>query len=193
MMKNYRVILSILCLFGMDVLAASETYVREFWAPRMHGKRLSYCLSNHTLCGKPVADRYCRLLGYDQAQRISIDYNVGVARYLDVDVLCEGWECNGFKLLSCGAKTLHQPPRIYHYRQQIFALPRYRHYRLDWCYENGQGCGIRAADSFCRRMGFSKAVHFHQDRDIEATRALGNQRLCFGRHCSSFSSITCYR
>ena len=176
-----------------SVSAASEWYTHDFWGPRMHGKRLSYCLVDEKTCGQVVADKYCQMQGYDRAKRATIDYNLGVTRYLDSPKNCVGWSCSGFKLLQCGAQTLNQPRRTYYYRSQTFVMPRSNHYRVDWCFKNGQGCGERAAFSFCRRLGFMKATHFKQDTGLAATRALGNQRLCFDGDCQGFSSITCHR
>jgi len=171
----------------------SEVYANSIWAPSYHGKRLSYCLSNTSVCGQPVADRYCRLLGYDDAELSTIDYNVGSTSYLDQEKCCRGWQCHGFELIRCTAKTLHKPRRDYYYRYKEFVLPRYNHYRVDWCYEKGKRCGKRAAYSFCRRMGYAKVTEYYPQEDIAATRHLGDRRLCFGDDCKGFSSITCYR
>lgn len=176
-----------------STMAASEWYTHDFWGPRLHGKRLSYCLADNKTCGKEVADKYCQMQGYDGSRRTTIDYNLGVTRYLDSTKNCVGWTCSGFKLLQCSAQTLHKPRRAYYYRTQTFVMPRFNHYRVDWCYENGHDCGERAAFSFCRRLGFMKASRFKQEKGLAATRALGNQRLCFDNNCQGFSSITCHR
>ena len=183
-------------IYGLTVfsaLAASEVYVRDFWAPRMDGQRLAYCLVDNHHCGQLVADRYCRLQGYDGSKRIIKDHNIGMAHYLDSKKDCLGWACSGFKLLQCTAQTLHQPPRAYYFRSQRFVVPRFNHFRVDWCYANGKECGARPAFSFCRRMGFRRAIDFKQESNLGATRALGNLRLCFGGDCHGFSEITCKR
>lgn len=174
--------------------SVSEVYAHDFWAPNYHGKRLDFCLSTKVQCGQAVANSYCQMLGYDAAERFTIDYNLGMTSYLDSKKCCKGWECKGFKLIRCTAKTLHQPKRSYYYRSKRFVKPRFNHYRVDWCYQNGQGCGERAAYSFCRRMGYSKMTTFIKEERLAATRALGNQRLCIGKEkCTGFVSITCYR
>jgi len=172
----------------------SQQFARDFWQPYYHGKRLNYCLSNQpSECGESVAHRYCQMLGYDKSERSTIDYNLGMTSYLDQNRCCFGWACNGFKLIRCTAQTLHVPRRDYYYRSKKFVVPMFNHYRVDWCYEDGKDCGKRAATSFCRRMGYEKALRYSPEFHLGATRALGNQRLCFDTNCKGFESITCYR
>lgn len=170
-----------------------ENFYRNFWSPTYNIERLSYCSLGGKECGLPVANRYCRLMGYEKATKEIIDYNVGVSNYLLSRARCNGWSCNGFMLITCVGAFQHKPPQHYYYRSQRFAFPRFGHYRIDWCYENGKGCGKRAAYSFCRRMGYARVQHYKKEENIGATKAIGNRRLCFGKECSGFSTITCYR
>lgn len=166
---------------------------RDFWSPTYHGQRLAYCTLNGKKCGAAVADCYCRKMGYQRASTQIMEHNVGISNYLNSRAQCQGWRCNGFKLIQCVGVVKHQPPAKYHYRSRRFAAPRIGHYRVDWCYENSKGCGQRAAYSFCRRMGYLKAQEYKKAPHLPATKALGNQRLCFGNECEGFSYITCYR
>lgn len=195
-----KVLLGIMRVIGLlwcGITAALTTpdvshFEHDFWLPRFHKQRLSYCFSDQKTCGKPVADRYCQNLGYDRAERETIYYNVGMTSYLDQKKCCRGWRCHGFKLIRCSARALHRPTRNYYYRSKKFVLPRVSQYRLDWCYEQGKGCGKRAAYSFCRHMGYEKTTHYVPETHLAATRSLGNQKLCF-TDCKGFASITCYR
>lgn len=168
-------------------------FSRNFWSPTYNIERLSYCSFGGKECGLPVANRYCRLMGYEKATKEIIDYNVGLTNYLLSHARCKGWSCNGFMLITCTGAFHHKPPKNYYYRSQRFVFPRFGHYRIDWCYENGKGCGQQAAYSFCRRMGYKRAQHYKKEDGIGATKAIGNRRLCFGKQCSGFSAITCYR
>jgi hypothetical protein len=170
----------------------AAVYSHDFWLPQYHQQRLSYCLSDKQICGKTVADRYCQNLGYERSQRATIDHNIGMASYLDKKGCCQGWHCAGFKLIRCDAQAKHRPKRNYYYRYKKFVLPRFQHYRIDWCYQNGKHCGKRAAESFCRHMGYEAAKHYQPEAHLGATQALGNQKLCFG-DCTGFSNIICYR
>lgn len=186
----------IVCSLTFSELCIANTsavYYRSFWSPLYQGHRLDYCSLNHRECGLPIAHRYCQMLGYEKAVRAIIDYNVGLTHFLATRHQCKGWTCNGFMLIRCAAKMRHKPVREYYYRAKKFILPRYQHYRVAWCYQKGKGCGQKAAFSFCRRMGYTKTIEFHQQKKVLATREIGDKRLCFGDTCRGFSSITCYR
>jgi hypothetical protein len=170
-----------------------QNVYRNFWNPIYKGQRLNYCSLDSKECGLAVANKYCQMMDYERAEEALIDYNVGLTNYILRRAQCKGWSCNGFTLITCVKNFSKNPPEVYHYRSQRFVFPRFDHYRIDWCYENGRGCGQRAAYSFCRRMGFMNAQYFKKQEHVAATKDLGNRKLCFGDNCSGFSSITCYR
>ncbi|MDA9272201.1 hypothetical protein N9Q05_02340 [bacterium] len=191
--SKWLFVMILLWTTAVNAVTQQQNYYRNFWSPLYRGERLDYCMQGAQSCGSCVANRYCRIMGYEKASAQTIDYNVGLTHYLLTHAQCKGWTCNGFKLIRCAAKLTHNPPKAYFYRSEEFAFPRYAHYRVDWCYENGRGCGQRSANSFCRRMGYMKAKQYKKQTHVMATRALGNQRLCFGDTCNAFSQITCYR
>lgn len=169
-----------------------QLFSRNFWSPTFHTQRLNYCTLDGK-CGLAVANMYCRMMGYEQADEAIIEYNVGLTNYLLSSAQCKGWRCNGFMLITCVGNFSHKPEKNYYYRSQRFVFPQFDNYRVDWCYQNGHGCGKRAAYSFCRRMGYMNAQYYKKQEDVSATKALGNKKLCFGEGCDGFSSITCYR
>jgi hypothetical protein len=173
--------------------ANKDKFYRNFWLPKYHGERLNYCSLDGKQCGFALASRYCRLMGYDYADQQIIDHNVGLTNYLFCHARCKGWRCNGFKTIRCVAKMLHNPPKTYHYRLRRFVYPRFNRYRVDWCYDGHRGCGRKAAFSFCRRMGYLDARHFKIQQSIAATKAISNQKLCFGLLCNAFAYIDCFR
>lgn len=193
----------LLVLFSVEVFAAQQgslTYYRDFWSPRYHGELLNYCLVTQNACGIEVADKYCVIMGYQKATKSLIANNVGLTKYLDgcnfcgkSKRICKGWNCNGFKLIRCANNVEHFPVQAYAYRERTYVLPRVEKYRIDWCYENGKGCGKKVANSFCRRLGFARAINYKQDIAVYASREIGDGRLCFGDSCKGFSSVTCYR
>jgi hypothetical protein len=166
---------------------------RNFWHPTFLSKRLAYCTVDGAYCGKAVADRYCQILGYDYSSQNVIAHNVGLTHYLDSRARCKGWSCNGFVMIGCAVGISHIPPKPYHYSEKRFADPRYHGYRVDWCYEANRGCGLRAANSFCSRIGYMQAKHFVMESQVSATRTIGSQQLCFGTLCNAFKEIICYR
>lgn len=192
---NVVVALFTLC-FWISFAAASSSsqiYHRDFWYPTYHIERLNYCLIDGKTCGRKVATQYCHLMGYQEARRVKIAYNVGLTHYLATNSACKGWRCNGFKVIECINKIVHKPAAPYYYRSRKFVLPRFDHYRVAWCLEKNKKCGKPAAFSFCRRLGYMKASGFKKENAVVATRAIGSRELCFGADCSGFSEITCYR
>jgi len=197
-MINFRSILVFILLLCTCTgqLNAAKTHNKAFrniWHPTFLGDRLDYCTVDGRECGKAVANRYCQMLGYDYASQNVIAYNVGLTNYLDTRARCTGWSCNGFMTIGCATSFTHVPPRPYHYREKRFADPRYNEYRVDWCYDLRHGCGSKAANSFCSRMGFIQAKHYFKETHIGATKAVGTQQLCFGNQCNAFKAIVCYR
>ncbi len=166
---------------------------RDFFYPLFHGTRLSYCTENHKVCGLRLASKYCELMGYHKATRIMIDHNVGVTRYPLTDRNCQGWRCDGFKLITCEESLKKTPIPEYYYRLKDFPVPRFDNYRVDWCYKTHRGCGRRAADAFCRQQGYRHANSYEKSTDALATRTIGSGALCFGQACTGFSRITCHR
>lgn len=197
-MINFRrllVFIFLLCVFTMQINAAglkNKAY-RTIWHPTYLGERLDYCSFDGKDCGKTLANHYCQMLGYDYSSQNVIAYNVGFTRYLSSRAQCKGWRCNGFMAISCATGLSHNPPKPYHYRERNFVYPRYSDYRVDWCYDKNKGCGSRAANSFCSRMGYLQAKQFVKETQISATRSIGSQELCFGNQCNAFKSILCYR
>ena len=166
---------------------------RDFWYPMYHGERLDYCTEDDKTCGMSIANNYCHVMGYTRVKEQRVDHNVGRTNYLASNGQCQGWRCNGFMLIACEEKLVNKPPKAYTYRSKEYHYPRFDNYRVAWCYEENHACGQRAAYSFCRRKGYSKAIAYKQEENTPATKALGDGTLCFGKACSGFEGITCYR
>jgi len=76
----------------------------------------------------------------------------------------------------------------------VFAPPRSDGKRVDICLNWGSGCGQAAADAFCQREGFARAVEFTVAEDIGAespTLVMGDGRLCSEAYCDGFARIRC--
>lgn len=191
--KPIMFLIGLVLVSTMALSASGNRFYRSFWHPDYHGKRLDYCTLDGKECGLRLASHYCRLMGYAYSDHVVIDHNVGLTNYLLCNARCKGWRCNGFKTIRCVAHIKHIPPKSYYYRYRHFVVPRYNHARVDWCYNGSAGCGRRAAFSFCRRMGFLNTRGFAIEREVPATKAIGNQQLCFGKLCNAFAYINCFR
>lgn len=185
--------LALAMIHPVNASTAHQHFYRNIWSPTYHVQRLSYCSVDGKECGLAVATQYCKALGYEKADREIEEHNIGLSNYLMSSGQCRGWTCNGFQLIRCVGTLSHNPPKNYFYRSLRFPYPRYDHFRVDWCYKDGKECGKRAADSFCRRMGYLHAQRYKFQKHVAATKALGNFELCFGNTCKGFKEITCYR
>lgn len=188
-----RIVVIFVLTLNSGYASQANNFYRNFWLPTYHGARLNHCGLAQKSCGLTVATRYCRMMGYQRADQQLIDYNVGLTNLIDSNQTCRGWRCNGFKTIRCVANLSHKPPESYHYRQRKFVYPRFGNCRVAWCYDGKRGCGRRAAFSFCRRMGYLKTQRFIIDKSVPATKAIANQKLCFGQKCNAFKLITCSR
>ncbi len=77
---------------------------------------------------------------------------------------------------------------------KTFRYPKINGYRLDWCRLWAQDCGEGAADTFCKRMGFKRAINFQEDYDIGArspTYVIDSGKICNQSFCDGFKYITC--
>ena len=184
--------------FMMGAAQANEvhnhTLYRNYWTPLYHGLPVNYCLHDGMTCGRSVANAYCRWMGYERADHSREAYNLGRTRFFGTQIACKNWQCSGFKTMRCGGRIHHQPLPSYLYRKKRFTFPRYMGQRVDWCAEgNGKVCGLEAAYSFCRRLGYTKTIGFARAPHVGTTAAINNQRVCAGTACVGFKYIDCYR
>ncbi len=188
------VLLPLLCLsYGTYATSTQNKTYRDFWYPLYHGMRLSYCSEDHNECGLALASKYCQSMGYEKAFQARVEHHVGLTRYPASTNQCQGWRCDGFMFISCEATMKKQEPSIASYRFNDFVLPRFKNYRVDWCYQHDKDCGARAANAFCRHQGYQRATVYEKQANLPATQTLGDQELCFGNTCHGFSHITCFR
>jgi hypothetical protein len=78
-----------------------ETEVVRFNKPMAGSRRLDWCLTWATACGKPAADFYCAGKGYDNAVSFKIAADIGKTRILKTGQKCTEPGCDGFKYIDC--------------------------------------------------------------------------------------------
>ncbi|MGD1878234.1 MAG: hypothetical protein ACFB13_12125 [Kiloniellaceae bacterium] len=79
-------------------------------------------------------------------------------------------------------------------QEQTFRFPVHQVYRLNFCLENGQGCGEPAANAWCKDSGFARSSRWTQEENIGAlypTVYLGSGGICDKFLCDGFEEITC--
>jgi len=83
----------------------SNAGTRNFFNPTVGGDRLSFCANYDDICGKPVADAWCRAIGFEEAVNYRRDTarsdRAVVARYADTGDLCRGKTCESFRQIKC--------------------------------------------------------------------------------------------
>lgn len=72
-----------------------------FKAPMFKGRRLDWCRGFATDCGKPAADAYCEMKGYDEAAEFVMAADIGKTRIISTGQKCNDSTCDGFKSIIC--------------------------------------------------------------------------------------------
>lgn len=104
MKTNHLITLLVLSsILFQSVAVNAESGTFRFNNPKYRGKPLDWCLLlGGVQCGKPVADLYCEIKGYDRASDFAQVSNVGVCTTLigDKQVYC-GKDASSFQYISC--------------------------------------------------------------------------------------------
>lgn len=75
-------------------------------------------------------------------------------------------------------------------RGRTFNNPRIRGHIVDHCSTWATNCGQGGANLFCRTQGYQRASDFDRFRP-GSTYVIGSRRVCRGRGCVGFRSVTC--
>lgn len=191
-LKTIIFLCGLLCLASVSAKEIQDEYYRDFWDPTYHLLRVNYCTIDNKLCGRALADAYCKRRGYTKVIDERIAHNVGVTNYFASKMQCKGC-CDSFEYIRCAGNIKHKPPHEYWYRYKKFIAPVYDNERIDWCYQTGKGCAEKAAFSFCRRMGYARADSYKKCTNLPRTRMLGSKKICSNGNCQGFAEIVCYR
>ena len=93
-----RALLTGLMLTAALAQGAAASEVRNFFAPQLDGQRIGACLAGGE-CGKPAADAFCKVEGYDHAMIFQRERSQS-ARIIDSGHVCEK-DCTSFKQVKC--------------------------------------------------------------------------------------------
>jgi hypothetical protein len=78
-----------------------ETESVRFNKPMAGSRRLDWCLTWATNCGKPAANFYCKQKGYNVATGFQIANDIGKTRILKTGEKCTDPACDGFRYIEC--------------------------------------------------------------------------------------------
>ncbi|MGI9482891.1 MAG: hypothetical protein ACR2OR_11110 [Hyphomicrobiales bacterium] len=60
-------------IVGFVAIGSANATVRTFFSPNLYGDRISACVGQGTVCGKPVADKLCTVRGFTKALTFRLD------------------------------------------------------------------------------------------------------------------------
>jgi len=181
--------LIIFCLLLSAQFVFAANLSKVFYNPMVNGYRVDICLHWGNKCGKPAADRFCQINGYDNSATFQYDNDIGAVSptlVLGDNKVCDASYCDGFKHIRCVRTAATNGQRFYN--------PMVNGYRVDICYNWGRNCGQIAANQFCQIQGYQRAIGFEQDADIGArtpTLVVGDNKLCSQNFCDGFKHIDC--
>lgn len=84
--------------------SGSRPATRVFVKPRWQGAVLDWCLTWGRNCGRPVADRYCRIRGFTRSAGYGQWTNIGhihPTRIITTGQICNQRFCDGFSFIRC--------------------------------------------------------------------------------------------
>lgn len=87
--------------------AAAQAEVRNFFAPQVADAHVAFCMESGE-CGKPVADAWCQVNGFDEAvlfQRQETPSELLAILYSDTGARCSGDTCTSFHQIKCRSSS----------------------------------------------------------------------------------------
>ena len=104
-MKNVLLITGLLSALAPVLAGQTHAAARNFFTPTVGGDRLSFCVNTGTACGKPIADAWCKAIGFQEAinyqRNQATTTKPGIIRYADTGAVCSGPDCESFRQIKC--------------------------------------------------------------------------------------------
>ncbi len=208
MKQFYRFALFLVVMVAASVGAQAEE--KTFAKPKQGPYRVDWCYQWTAQCGQPAADRFCMSKGFAHSNDFVEAVNIGSLTPTIVQAsgqVCNGPDCDGFTYITCEKPDLPAPPLPMPLPgpplggggygggdTRLYFKPKIGGLRLNYCSENGSGCGQDAADAYCDMKGYQDASDFTQSPPLPPnvkTRFIGSGQKCYGPACYAFQSIEC--
>jgi hypothetical protein len=75
--------------------------------------------------------------------------------------------------------------------EKVFQNPKVNGYALDLCRSWSKDCGKPAADAWCKKAGYLRALQFKVKEDSPPTRVISSGKVCNAPSCDRIISVTC--
>jgi len=88
--------------------SAAQAEVRNFFSPQVADARVAFCMQSSEECGKPVADAWCQVNGFDEAvlfQRQEVPRDLHATLYTDTGAHCADETCTSFHQIKCRSNS----------------------------------------------------------------------------------------
>jgi hypothetical protein len=178
-------------------VSSSLAEERTFKKPKSGQFRVDWCYKWGVQCGETAAKRYCKSKGYDDATDFAISKDIGdefPTKVLSSGQICDDETCDGFKFITCERSDEEDEDNTPVFIDTAFNKPSVDGVRIHFCYVPGKGCGQKAADFYCKGVGYEKALSYQQSTvliALKTPRYLGTGQLCEGLDCVGFKTIQC--
>jgi hypothetical protein len=178
-------------LAALSVVQPASAEQKVFNNPKYKSLALDWCKSWAADCGKPAADAWCVKQGYEDATSFKIYEDIGEpTRIISNNQICDQPECDSFTKITC------QKADVYDDGDDAAEIVRINKpmagaRRLDWCLTWASNCGAPAANYYCKKKGYNKAVGFKIAENIFKTRILKTGEKCTQPDCDGFKYIDC--
>jgi hypothetical protein len=109
---NMKLNKAVLWLSAIISLTASLIEAQQtFRHPQVEGVFVDWCLNWSADCGKPAADRFCQMNGFNEVNRFEVARQIGKTRVLGTGQEC-GPTCDGFAYIECVSSSSAPKPRV---------------------------------------------------------------------------------
>lgn len=190
------VLLAVLLAAGIGAMAPRTAHadIIYHW-PRINGISLDHCWYWTRNCGWARAHWWCRRRGHPGARAYRLT-RPGRTFVVGSRQICRGAGCVGYRYIRCVGSAYgrggYGPGPGYARRRVRFNYPRINGAIVDHCVWFATRCGWPAANLYCRRRGFSRAIYWSRFRPGR-TWVQRSRRYCVGYGCVGFQRITCIR